>query len=69
MLDNPTKLCLQKFAEQIHLLKTSKFIYINTSTVSIISSTTWEREVSLGEGNNVFEIYGETENGKRTIDN
>jgi murein DD-endopeptidase MepM/ murein hydrolase activator NlpD len=45
----------------------TEFVYINTTTANIISSTTWEKEINLGEGSNSFQIWGENEEGKKQI--
>jgi hypothetical protein len=46
-------------------------IYLNnsTSTVVFASSTAWQAEINLVEGQNVFEIYGENSAGVKTSTN
>jgi len=38
-------------------------IYINTSISELITSSTWQAEVNLTEGENIFNVYGENEEG------
>ena len=44
----------------------TEVVYVNTSTANIVSSTAWELNAELDEGENIFEIYGENSVGEET---
>ena len=42
-------------------------IFVNTNLAEFTSSSNWQAEVDLLEGENIFEIYGENEAGEKSI--